>query len=183
MADCLILPGLNGSGPDHWQTLWQARRRDCRRVPLGCWAMPERAQWLARIDAAVDEATAPVVLVAHSLGCHAVAWWAQDASDGSRARVAAAMLVAPPDLDGPDLMAELRAFAPSCREPLPFPGLLVASRDDPYATFDRSEAMAAAWGATLVDAGRQGHLNASSCLGDWPQGQALLDHLIERTAR
>ncbi|MFP5455774.1 MAG: alpha/beta hydrolase, partial [Alphaproteobacteria bacterium] len=42
---CLIVPGLDNSGPDHWQTLWQARRDDCRRVDLGCWSEPDRRIW------------------------------------------------------------------------------------------------------------------------------------------
>ncbi len=26
----LIVPELDNSGPDHWQSLWQERRDDCR---------------------------------------------------------------------------------------------------------------------------------------------------------
>ncbi len=32
---CLIVPGLNNSGPRHWQTLWEQTRTDCHRVDLG----------------------------------------------------------------------------------------------------------------------------------------------------
>jgi len=39
---CLIVPGLDNSGPDHWQSLWESRRDDCRRVDLGCWSEPDR---------------------------------------------------------------------------------------------------------------------------------------------
>ena len=178
VTTCLILPGLNGSGPGHWQTRWERCRSDCRRVQFGCWALPERRRWLSRLDAAVLAAPAPIILVAHSLGCHAVAWWAAEADPGATGRVAAAMLVAPPDLDAPCLMEELRAFAPAPVGALPFPSLLVASRDDPYSTFESSVRLADAWAASLVDAGRQGHLNAHSHLGDWPYGQQLLDRLI-----
>ena len=177
MPTCLTLPGLNGSGPDHWQTRWEARG-DCERVQFGCWSSPDRAAWLARLDEAVARASARVILVAHSLGCHAAAWWAATAPAAHLAKVASAMLVAPPDLDGDTLMEPLRPFAPPPRGPLPFASLLVASRDDPYAAFRSSERLAEHWAATLVDAGRKGHLNAQSCLGDWPEGRALLVRLI-----
>ena len=54
----------------------------------------------------------------------------------------------------------------------------MASHDDPYCSFARAQSFAAAWGSTLVDAGAAGHINADSGLGDWPQGQALLNKLI-----
>ena len=38
----LTVPGLNGSGPSHWQTLWEQTRDDIVRVDLGNWAAPRR---------------------------------------------------------------------------------------------------------------------------------------------
>lgn len=38
----LMVPGLNNSGPSHWQTLWERERRDCQRVDLGMWDQPPR---------------------------------------------------------------------------------------------------------------------------------------------
>ncbi|MBO0749473.1 MAG: alpha/beta hydrolase, partial [Porphyrobacter sp.] len=26
---CLTVPGIDNSGPTHWQTLWEQRREDC----------------------------------------------------------------------------------------------------------------------------------------------------------
>src|SRR3546814_15586112 len=74
---CLIVPGLNNSGPSHWQTLWEQSRPDCERVDLGMWSRPHRNHWVTKLDQAIGRAPAPIVLVAHSLGCHAVAWWAE----------------------------------------------------------------------------------------------------------
>ncbi len=182
MSTFLVLPGLNGSGPDHWQTIWEQRHPDFQRVQFGDWSSPDRSSWVAHLDEAIASAAPPVVFVAHSLGCHAVAWWAATASAEQVARIASAMLVAPPDLDAPDLMAMLRSFAPSPRRPLPFPCILVASRDDPYATFDSSARLADAWQARLVDVGRSGHVNALSRLGDWPEGKVILATLIRRGA-
>ncbi len=61
--------------------------------------------------------------------------------------------------------------------PLPFAATVVASGDDPYVTLPRARAFAAAWGAAFVDAGRKGHLNADSGLGDWPEGRRHLEAL------
>jgi predicted alpha/beta hydrolase family esterase len=59
----------------------------------------------------------------------------------------------------------------------------VASQDDPYVTLPRARAFAAAWGASFVDAGPRGHLNAASGLGDWPEGQRHLEVLLARIRR
>ncbi len=180
MSRCLIVPGLSCSGPGHWQTIWEAERKDCLRVEMGCWDDPSRAIWVAGIDRAVREAPPGVILVAHSLGCLAVAWWALGIGRDVAGSVRGAMLVAPPDVDRPRADARLVRFAPTPRGRLPFPAFVVASRDDRYATLDRSAEMAAGWGATLVDIGHAGHINAASGLGDWQDGQRLLDELIGR---
>ena len=46
--------------------------------------------------------------------------------------------------------------------PLPFPSVLVASRDDPYSNFGEAEDMAFAWGSAIADAGFSGHINVES---------------------
>lgn len=180
-APCLIVPGLCCSGADHWQTLWERHRTDCRRVELGDWDDPTLEGWVSRLDRAIRAADRPPVLVAHSLGCLAVAWWAAWAGDGASRHVAGALLVAPPDVDREDRDPRLARFAPTPSARLPFPALMVASRNDPYAVLDRSRAMAAAWGARLIDLGEAGHINAQSGLGAWPRGQRLLDGIIIAT--
>jgi len=59
---CLIVPGLDNSGPDHWQSLWEDKRDDCRRVDLGCWSEPDRRIWTERLDAALAMTDGPIVL-------------------------------------------------------------------------------------------------------------------------
>ena len=75
-APVLIIPGLGGSGPEHWQSLWQARLPEARRVEQTDWDKPDRAGWIAQLDAAVAQSKRPPVLVAHSLSCALVACWA-----------------------------------------------------------------------------------------------------------
>ncbi len=173
---CLIVPGLNSSGDDHWQSRWESERSDCRRVELGEWNEPSRVGWIAGIGRAVERAEGCPLLVAHSLGCLAVVWWAGIAGDLA-AKVAGALLVAPPDVDRAGADERLRRFAPTPRRPMPFPAIVAASRNDPYTSFRRAREMAAGWSARLYDAGDAGHINAASGLGSWSEGQRLVDEL------
>jgi predicted alpha/beta hydrolase family esterase len=77
-ATFLIVPGWNGSGPGHWQTIWERRKNNFRRVEQNNWNRPSRKQWVEAIEKAVQEEHAPVFVVAHSLGCLAVARWAEN---------------------------------------------------------------------------------------------------------
>jgi predicted alpha/beta hydrolase family esterase len=173
----LTVPGLHGSGPSHWQTLWERSRPGTIRADLGSWNTPHRNSWVTRLDMAIRQAEAPVILVAHSLGCLAVAWWAALSPQPYGWPVAGALLVAPADVDRADAPDELRAFAPAPRTPLPFPSIVVASGDDPWIQLDRAHSLAVEWGSHFVDAGELGHINAASGLGQWPEGLALLDRV------
>lgn len=175
----LTVPGLNNSGPSHWQSLWERFRGDTLRVELGQWDRPHRNSWVTKLDQAIRTAQAPVILVAHSLGCQAVAWWAELSGQPYGWPVAGALLVAPADVDRHDAPAEIAGFAPSPAQVLPFPSILVASRDDPWIELGRARALAGQWGSHFVDVGCQGHINAASGIGDWQEGQDLLDRLID----
>lgn len=175
----LNVPGLNNSGPAHWQSRWEQLYPWFERVDLGLWDTPDRNVWVQRLDSAIRAARQPVILVAHSLGCVAVAWWAALQGHAYRDPVAGALLVAPADPETAGAGKHLRQFAPTPPGPLPFPSILVASRNDPWSSFDRSARLARAWGSHLVDAGNAGHLNADSNLGDWPLGISLVDRLAD----
>jgi len=175
----LTIPGLGGSGPTHWQSLWEAAREDTVRADLGMWDTPHRNTWVTKLDQAIRTAQAPVVLAAHSLGCLAVAWWATLSPQPYGWPVAGALLVAPADVDRHDGPPELAGFAPAPATPLPFPSIVVASRDDPWIRYERAAALASGWGSHLIDAGSAGHINAASGVGDWSEGQDLLGELID----
>jgi predicted alpha/beta hydrolase family esterase len=178
--DLLILtvPGLNNSGPGHWQTLWEQSRDDCRRVELGLWEKPHRNTWINNLNLAIRAADRPVILAAHSLGCLAVAWWAALERPGPESPVKGALLVAPPAVDHRLGDPRVATFAPMPRTPLPFPAILVGSHNDGYMRYREVRALAGAWGCQFADAGRVGHINADSGLGEWPFGQFLLERLI-----
>ncbi len=176
----ILVPGLNDSGPSHWQSLWQTMLRNADRAPLGDWDAPNRDGWVARLDEAIRTARGPVILCAHSLGCHAVAWWAALRAKADGWPVAGALLVAPPDCDREGAHSVLQDFGSAPIVKLPFPTILTASRDDHYATLDQSRRMARDWGAEFVDSGRLGHINADSDVGHWPDGLSLLSRVLSR---
>lgn len=176
----VTVPGLDGSGPEHWQSRWDFSLANCQRVQMGDWAFPVRSNWVERLDREIRRAPQQVLLAALSLGCLAVAWWAKERwSLVYQEMVAGALLVAPPDVERADAPDRIRTFSPIPREPLPFPTLLMASRNDPYATFETSRRIAQMWGSEFVDAGYSGHINADSGLGHWPDGLALLASLSQ----
>ena len=176
----LVLPGWQNSGPRHWQSRWEALYGD-RRVEQSDWMHPLRGDWMMRLDEAIGELEAAeaepaIALVAHSLGCHLVTAWATHSR--KTARVRAALLVAPPDVERDELRAALHSFVPIVRQPLPFASLAVISPDDPFCDPARARAMATDWGSTVHETDPRGHLNSDSGLGDWPEGRQLLADLL-----
>lgn len=175
----LTVPGLNNSGPGHWQTLWEQQLPDCRRVELGMWDNPHRNTWVNQLNLAIRGTDRPVLLVAHSLGCLAVAWWAQLERPADDGPVRGALLVAPPEVDHDPLDPRIATFGPTPSVRLPFPSIVVGSHDDPFMTLGAARRLARRWGCAFADAGLAGHINANSGLGDWAFGQSLLRDLIE----
>ncbi len=175
--ETLILPGLAGSPEGHWQYLWAEERENARYVEQEDWDFPDLERWIANLEAALIAGDG-AYLVAHSLGCILAAHMA---SRPAAAKIRGALLVAPCDLEATDRIHPglIRAGGmPEAR--LPFPTVLVASRDDPYMAFDRAEHFASLWGASLHDLGYAGHINLSSGFGRFHRGYRLFDGLVER---
>ncbi len=170
----LVLPGWQSSGPQHWQSRWEAIYGDLR-VEQHDWMQPLRGDWITRLEEVVLEQPGPCVLVAHSLGCMLTAAWA--AVSRNTHRVVGALLVAPGDPEREELQGVLRSWSPVVLQRLPFPAILLGSQNDPYCSLARAQQFAHAWGAEFVDYGAAGHINAESGLGDWPQGRAYLERL------
>lgn len=169
-ADIVIVPGFGGAADEaHWQRRWARQISTARIIDPAAPMAGARDKRLGEIVLAVEEARRPVVLVGHSLGAVLIAHAAPLFAPG---RVAGAFLVAPSDWERPNLIPERpdHDFAPIPREKLPFPSQVVASRNDPYCDFEVAQALAAAWGAQLIDAGEAGHINVESGQGPWPEG-------------
>ena len=168
-ATILMIPGLNDSGPGHWQSRWQAKLPRARRIEQVSWDRPERASWVAAIRAALEgDAGQPVVAVAHSLGVIALV---AAVTEAGAPPIAGAFLVSPPGEEAVRAIAHVDpAFTPFSSAPLPCPSVLVASRNDPYSTYAEAQDHALDWGCKLIDAGEAGHVNDESGHGPWPEG-------------
>lgn len=176
-ADIIIVPGYTSSGPTHWQSRWEEKLSTARRVEQDEWSKPVREDWTAKVIDAVNAAERPVVLVAHSLGIPTVI----HAIPGFKKRVAGGFFVAPPDVSNPAMKPKhLITFGPYPRDPLPFPSVVIASRNDPYCAHDVAEDIAAAWGSLFVDAGESGHINSDSGHGPWPEGSMVFAQFLSR---
>lgn len=170
----LIIPGWNNSGPGHWQTIWEENApRQFRRVEQHNWTEPTKDDWVQSLHESIELSDRPVVLVAHSLGCLTVVHWAKEFPG---THIVGALLVAPADVESTE-RENFASFAPVPKHRLPFPTLVVASTNDPYAPIDKVARWAAHWGSKFVSIGNTGHINAASKLGLWQQGLDLLARL------
>jgi len=171
----IMVPGIGGSGPDHWQSHWETVLPGVARIVPASWDRPDLADWIAALDRAVAGASRPPVLICHSLGCLLFAHWRGLSSHD----IGGAFLVAVPDPAAVAFPAEAAAFG--CLPEAGFAGspvLAVASSDDPYDPQGNGVAWAVAQGAVPRFVGPQGHLNGASALGDWPGGKALLAEFL-----
>ncbi len=175
-SNVLVLPGWKNSGPQHWQSRWE-RRNGYVRVDQHEWERPLRGDWLARLEEAVLACDEPAVLVAHSLGCILAAAWSVRSMNSRK--VKAALLVAPSDVERPELRDQFSTWSPIDLQALAFPTVVVASRNDPYCELERARLFAYAWGAQFMDYGDSGHINADSGLASWPEGHVLLQDLMK----
>lgn len=175
MTEFITLPGIGGSGPEHWQTLWEKGEGRWRRFSPSSWDAPQLDDWCAALDCAAREAGAPPVLVAHSLACLLVAHW----SARSTLPILGAFLVAVPDPAAAQFpRIEAASFVGAPDQRLRFPSMIIASRNDPYGSLTYQHERAAAWRSRFVDIGECGHINASSGVGAWPAGQRCLGEFV-----
>ena len=179
----VIVPGLRGHVPEHWQTRLERRLANAIAVPRMAEDAPEKlscAAWTTALERTLTSVAGPIVLVAHSAGCAIVAHWTRL----HRRPIRGALLATPPDFATPlpqgypslETLAR-NGWTPLPEERLPFPSIVAASTNDPLASFDRVAALSAHWGSRLVNLGAVGHLNPAAGFGPWPRGEALLREL------
>ena len=182
LASVLIVPGLHNSGPEHWQSIWEAKHPEYHRVQQEDWATPRRSDWVRTLHASIlSNGNGPVVLAGHSSACATIAFYAGQHGN-CEGRVTSAFLVAPSDTEAPSYPAGPTGFSPMPSQKLPFRSLVVASSDDPFATLERAELFAACWGSRLIKIQNAGHINTASGHGPWPEGETWLEELREISA-
>ena len=178
MTAILIVPGVEDSGPRDWQTWLETRWPHAVRVEQRDWFDAQADGWVAKLERDVEAYEDDVVLVGHSCGTMTIAFW------GARfpRKIKGALMVAPTDTEQPNLPAGIRGFSPFPRGRLPFPAIVVASRNDPWMSFMKAKELAGDWGAEFVDAGDAGHINTEAGYGPWEAGEALLNSVMKGEA-
>lgn len=176
----LTVPGVTNSGPQHWQTHWEKRfPEQFFRIQQENWDTPVCEDWTDQIELEVQmRKPENVALAAHSLGCTAVAQWAKEYAS-TAAEIKGAFLVGPSDCEAQTYTFDTKGFAPIPLAKLPFRSLVVASTNDQWVPFERAKFFAEAWGSELVNVGDQGHINADSGHGEWPEGLKLLNDWVK----
>ena len=168
MNKILLVPGLHNSGPDHWQSRWHQQFPQWQRMLGLPWDKPDLTVWSAKLASKLRSRRSRVHLVAHSFGALTAIAAARLQPD----KVSSILIVAPADPARFGIPDE--ALAGSIK----VSAQLIASRNDPWMSFDRAAHLANVWGSELVDLGHAGHINAASGFGPWAQGKSLRDSLI-----
>lgn len=172
----LIVPGLGDSGQEHWQNYWLTKFETSQKVIQNNWDRPILSDWLHNLNEAITAIDGKIIIVAHSLAVSLVAHWSKTNNTN---KIAAALLVAPADVDScTHTPEEIWNFAPIPLSKFSYPSILVTSSNDPYISTERAQFLAEQWGSTFVDIGKKGHLNSESQLGYWEEGQGILQSLI-----
>jgi len=169
----LIVPGLRNSDEQHWQSLWQTRLPNSKRIQVDDWSTADLDKWKAGIRTELNKLNKPAVIIAHSFGTLASASIAAELPD----KVAALFLVAPADPDKFHITQRLP------KTPLRVPAKIIASSNDPWLTDSKAAYWALQWGTDFLRLKNVGHINSESNLGFWPEGIQLLQQLLRSTKK
>ena len=159
-ARLVIVPGLHGSGAEHWQSWLQHQVADSVRVVQDDWSAPDLERWSERVaDTLAALGPGPHVLVAHSFGCLAAV---RAAGLHPSLDIAQMLLVAPAEpnrFDAATALPQSRLATRSC---------VVASDNDPWMSATQAHAWALRWGSDWINLGNAGHINVDSGYGPFP---------------
>jgi serine hydrolase len=165
----LILHGLGGSGPGHWQTWLGARlRADGERVAypdLPDADMPSLPAWREKLDGELAAVPGSCIVVCHSLAC--LLWLHHIAEGGAPAE--RALFVAPPSESSG--VPEIAGFFPVPQPALGGVGRLVCSDNDPYCP-EGAANVYAGLGIPIDVIPGKGHMNNEAGYGPWPAVEA-----------
>ena len=173
----LILHGLGGSGPEHWQS-WLAGR--LRSVGLET-AFPDLPDpddpdpdaWLEALAGELKRAGEGPTVVCHSLAC--LLWLRAAARADEPLGADRVLLVSPPwREDVPEVARFLRHGAGAADvAAAAHETLIVAAEEDPYRPGDALEAkFARPLGLPAVTIPGAGHINPETGYGPWPAVEA-----------
>lgn len=176
----VIVPGLRGDVPEHWQSHLAAQFPHALTVDSSARDKRDLDGRVADLESVVCSLAEPATIVAHSAGVLVTVHWA--VRHGGR--VGGALLATPPDLSRPlpseyPALTELAAagWLPIPQQSLPFPSVVAVSSNDSLGDPHLVRNLARSWVSDVVDLGPVGHLNPASGYGPWPGVIEALDQL------
>lgn len=170
------VPGLGGSGEHHWQTFWEKAYPEIGRVEQEDWDHPVCTIWVDQLCKTItDSGSKPVVLIGHSLGCATIV---HAAAQHKLNGVAAAFLVAMPDVERADFPKECIGFSPMPQLKLPFPSVMIASENDPYISSAELKKWTGVLGGDFISVGEREHIGTAAKLEYWEEGQGLFEDFV-----
>jgi predicted alpha/beta hydrolase family esterase len=173
----LIVHGLEGSGPEHWQT-WLAGRLRERGLEVAYPDLPEAdnprlERWLEALHGELARfPAAETTVICHSLGS---LLWLHHGADRPVQQVARALLVTPPQPDDDDPQSPGFRPVPLDREGVAAAAaetFLVCSTDDPWISPEASRRIGETIGVSIDWVENGGHVNTASGYGPWPAVEA-----------
>jgi uncharacterized protein len=171
LSGVLLLHGLDGSGPEHWQR-WLADRltaggADVRFPDLPDAADPQPDVWEATVRAELAAIGPDCVVLCHSLSCLT---WLRLASASDRRLAARVALVAPPHTTEVPAVVRftLARLTPKAVHRAAGETRIVWAPDDPYCLGGAAKAFGAPLRMTGDRIERGGHLNTDAGYGPWP---------------
>ena len=174
MGSFLILHGLEGSGPDHWQS-WLASRLRERGERVSYPHLPDPfdphpSDWERALRAELSTLDEPVVLC-HSLAC--LLWLRASAQPDGRL-ASRVLLVAPPWRDDLAPVARFLEHGARARDVsrVAAETLIVCSDDDPYCPSGAIATYGEPLGIPAHVIAGAGHINTDAGYGEWPEVEA-----------
>jgi uncharacterized protein len=167
----LILHGLEGSGPDHWQTWLAGRLReggeDVRYPDLPNPYDPKPDEWLAALQPELAGLGGERIVLCHSLAC---LLWLLNARDGATDVADRVLLVAPPCTVEVEAVVRFKPDGVTAAELERAAGqtLMFWGDPDPYCPATAPVAFEGLFRNAKAFPGR-GHLNTDAGYGPWPE--------------
>jgi uncharacterized protein len=171
----LILHGLEGSGPDHWQTWLAGRLRErgenVRYPELPDPFDPKPDEWLAALQPELAALDGERIVLCHSLAC---LLWLLNARDGASDAAERVLLVAPPCTDEVEQVARFRPDGVTAEHVRAAANVtrMVCSDEDPYCPAGAAAVFGDPLQLHYQVLPRAGHLNTDAGFGPWPEVEA-----------
>jgi predicted alpha/beta hydrolase family esterase len=178
----LIIHGLGGSGPDHWQT-WLYHELTNRNLNVcyptfSSFDTPDKEVWLKELSDCLSSIPQhhTLTVITHSLGC---LLWLHYLETQTNKIAEQAILVAPPS-PTITLKAAKSFYLPPLNSDMLLKGaketLFIHSTNDPYCSM-KDAAIYTKLGAKNITFANMGHINTDSGHGKWPW---ILDFCLNR---